>query len=37
MSLTGTASYAYNSKDVASATTVTESGLSLTARHATTR
>jgi hypothetical protein len=30
VSLTGTASYAYNSKDVATATTVTESGLSLT-------
>ncbi|PWU13392.1 MAG: hypothetical protein C5B50_19475 [Verrucomicrobia bacterium] len=30
VSLTGTASYAYNSKDVASATAVNESGLSLT-------
>lgn len=30
VSLAGTASYNYNSKDVASATTVTESGLSLT-------
>ena len=29
VSLTGTASYVYNSKDVATATTVTESGLSL--------
>jgi autotransporter-associated beta strand protein len=29
VSLTGTAAYAYNSKDVASATTITESGLSL--------
>jgi len=29
VSLTGTASYAYNTKDVATATTVTESGLSL--------
>src|SRR5262249_13509841 len=30
VTLTGTASYNYNSKDVASATTITESGLSLT-------
>ncbi|MEI7903005.1 MAG: glycine-rich domain-containing protein, partial [bacterium] len=30
VSLTGTAAYDYNSKDVASATTITESGLSLT-------
>src|SRR5206468_11259658 len=30
VSLTGTAAYNYDSKDVASATTVTESGLSLT-------
>ena len=30
VSLTGTASYTYNTKDVATATTVTESGLSLT-------
>ena len=35
VSLTGTASYNFNSKDVASATTITESGLSLTGAQAT--